>query len=254
MTMKQATILCLLGWLALCTTVQADKSVEQAFVTKAFTEAGTAYDEDRVKDAIALYQSLIDKGYRSQALYYNLGNARFRAGRLGRAVLDYKRALYLTPRDPDVRANLAYAFETAGIEPSPTSVLDRVAGQLAMKEWALVALAVYWGLFLVMAPALWWPRLRPTAWKIAPALALVLAISLTGLVHWISLERSPEVVVTDDDQEVFFAPLAGSTVYFAAPEGTVLRVDDRADGWLKVYGGDRTGWIHSKACEFVAGK
>ncbi len=43
------------------------------------------------------------------ALFYNLGNAYYKQGDHGRAILNYRRAQQLAPRDPDIEANLALA-------------------------------------------------------------------------------------------------------------------------------------------------
>ena len=76
-----------------------------------YFEASRAYKEDRYQEAIDGYFQLIDNGYVNGHLYYNLGNAYFRSGQLGRAILNYKRAQLLIPRDADLNFNLRYALD-----------------------------------------------------------------------------------------------------------------------------------------------
>ena len=76
-----------------------------------YFEANRAYKEDRYPEAIDGYLELIGQGYVNGHLYYNLGNAYFRAGQLGRAILNYKRAQLLIPRDADLNFNLRYALD-----------------------------------------------------------------------------------------------------------------------------------------------
>ncbi len=52
-------------------------------------------------------------GQWNPALFYNLGNAYFRTGDLGRAILNYERALALDPSQPEARANLQLARDQA---------------------------------------------------------------------------------------------------------------------------------------------
>ena len=56
---------------------------------------------------------MIGSGYVNGHLYYNLGNAYLRSGQLGRAILNYKRAQILIPRDADLNFNLRYALDQA---------------------------------------------------------------------------------------------------------------------------------------------
>jgi len=51
-----------------------------------------------------------DGGIRNGKLYYNIGNAYFRMGDVGRAILNYRRAERLIPNDPNLRQNLNYAI------------------------------------------------------------------------------------------------------------------------------------------------
>jgi len=76
-----------------------------------YFEANRAYKEDRYPEAIDGYLQLIGQGYVNGHLYYNLGNAYFRAGQIGRAILNYKRARLLIPRDADLNFNLHYALD-----------------------------------------------------------------------------------------------------------------------------------------------
>ena len=65
-------------------------------------------------------------GVRDPQAHYNLGNACFKAGRLGEAVLWYERALRLAPRDADIRANLHYVEQLR---------LDKVSEAVGPARW-----------------------------------------------------------------------------------------------------------------------
>ena len=75
-------------------------------VTKA--EADSAYIRGQYQQAIKDYEMLLKQGA-SADLYYNLGNAYYRSENITRAVLNYERALLLSPGDRDVRFNLQIA-------------------------------------------------------------------------------------------------------------------------------------------------
>lgn len=73
------------------------------------TERGdSAYEADNFVLAEQLYISALEKHGTSPSLYYNIGNAYYRQGNLGMAVVNYERALKLDPTDEDARANLEF--------------------------------------------------------------------------------------------------------------------------------------------------
>ena len=74
-----------------------------------FFKANQLYKEGRFEDAAKDFSELIQSGRGNGHLYYNLGNAFFRQGRIGHAILNYERAHVLIPRDADLNFNLRYA-------------------------------------------------------------------------------------------------------------------------------------------------
>ncbi len=76
--------------------------------------AARSYDEGDYESAAAAYRRLLEEADGEMdraALHYNLGNAEYRAGRLGHAMLHWERSLALRPGDEDARQNLALARE-----------------------------------------------------------------------------------------------------------------------------------------------
>ena len=67
-----------------------------------------AYSNNKFDEAIALYEDLL-KTQESAALYYNLGNAYYKSGKLAPAILNYERAILLDPNDDDIKSNLELA-------------------------------------------------------------------------------------------------------------------------------------------------
>ena len=72
-----------------------------------FEAANQAFDQGKFAEAKAGYEKLAETGEWSAHLFYNLGNADYRLGATGRAMLDYERALALDPAHAEARANLA---------------------------------------------------------------------------------------------------------------------------------------------------
>ena len=88
------------------------------------------YENGRFQEASQTYQQLVDLGVEHENLFYNLGNAYYKSGDLGRAVLNYERARRMAPRDADIRANLDFARSLAldRYESEATSPLEDWVG------------------------------------------------------------------------------------------------------------------------------
>jgi tetratricopeptide (TPR) repeat protein len=67
-----------------------------------FEAANRLYEQGQFAEAAAGYQKLIDAGQASAAVLFNLGNAWFKSGKIGRAVVAYRQAATLRRATPDV--------------------------------------------------------------------------------------------------------------------------------------------------------
>jgi hypothetical protein len=228
-----------------------DEALSQEELTRLFDQARGAYDAGALDEAVNTYRDLLERGYISSALFFNLGNAYFKGGFLGAAILNYRRALYLAPRDPDVLKNLEFAVETAGTSLPQQPLLEALSLKMSFGEWVGVAVLAYWGAAVAGGLSIASRRRRSLWLRILLAFAVVLGGAATGLAHRAGLRRTPEVVVLEPGQEALYAPLEGSTAHFAVPEGMILRMTDSSEGWVKVQSEKKSGWIRRPACQTV---
>ena len=220
-----------------------------------FFRANALYAEEHYAEAAALYEQLLAADLASGNLYFNLGNAYFKTGDVGRAILEYERARRRIPGDPDLRANLGHARSVAGAtdEPSvPARFLFPLADRFSSDALLLAASVLYAVGMLLLAVA----RLAERAARVARAAALVvglaLAVLVPSLVYRLATVDLPDyaVVVARADATVRFEPSAGGTVHFASKRGSVLRVLGAREGWVQVMRDDgRRGWVERAAVE-----
>jgi tetratricopeptide (TPR) repeat protein len=71
-----------------------------------YRESLQLYKKADYREAVRIFQELVDEGYVSFDLYYNLGNASYKNGDLGMSVLYFERALTVEPGNEDVKHNL----------------------------------------------------------------------------------------------------------------------------------------------------
>ena len=81
----------------------------------ALKEAEVAYTKEDYAKAIELYEGILKSNGESAAVYYNLGNAYYKAGKIAPAILNYERCLLLDPGDSDARFNLQMARQKTSI-------------------------------------------------------------------------------------------------------------------------------------------
>lgn len=116
--------------------------------------ADSAYNKEDYRSAVDLYtQSIANEGVSSTA-YYNLGNAYYRIGNLGKAVVNYERALRINPSNSDARQNLEYVRSQIQDRPEDdtpffVNMHRGIVAAMSPDAWAWTAFA----LFLLLAAA-----------------------------------------------------------------------------------------------------
>ncbi len=222
-----------------------------------FVRAGGLYSDGRYADAARKYEEVLGAGVESANLHYNLGNAYFRAGDVGRAVLSYERARRLAPSDPDVVANLAFA-RSRGAEAEPRSLLSRILFPLADRmttDWLFLLGVVTWtAFFALLAVARLVPRARVGARRGAIAAGIVTLVLLTsGLARLLTVELPPHVIVVSDRvATIRFEPSTSGAAHFEVKPGAFLRLVAEREGWAQVARSDgRRGWVERKSIEVL---
>lgn len=218
---------------------------QAAVPAAAFEAANKLYEEGKFADAATAYEKLAQSGQVSAALYFNLGNACFKSGQIGRAIAAYRAAQQITPRDPDLRANLQFARNQT---PAPTLSLSRWQrwlGRLTLNEWTLLAAGAVWLWLLLLAVLQWRPTLRPALRSYVFSLAALAVLLCACVAAALGETRFTRIaIVVAREATVRYGPLAESPAAFTVHDGAELRVLDQKDEWLQVSAGPRRiGWL-----------
>ena len=224
--------------------------------------ANQRFERGEYAEAAQQYEALVGLGYRDPAVYFNLGNAYLDDGDLGRAVLNYLRAEELSPRDPDIIANLDLArsqtvdqLQAEG-DSLVASVADFGRSWATTTEFALAALLL-WAVAGVAISAL---ILRPAIRGgdiIRGGAAAALVVMLIPLVVVLSMLFSNPYentgVVTARTVEVLSGPGPQYGEEFALHSGAQVRLVNSRHGWLQVAlpGAELQGWLPAHAIESV---
>src|SRR3982074_2556990 len=109
-----------------------------------FAKANQAYSEARFQEAAEGYESLVQSGQWNANLFYDLGNAYYRVGNFGKAILNYERALALDPRHPEADANLRLARDEARALELRKDWIERYARGATGKKYSIAAAIAFW--------------------------------------------------------------------------------------------------------------
>ncbi len=222
------------------------KSGNQFYASGKFTEAAQAY------------QSAIDSGLRSWVLEFNIGNAYYREGAIGKAALHFERAFHLNSSDPDVIYNLNLVTVKAGDPELPSSALPKLAWRL-FYIFGINALTVIWMLFFFVCVAA-----AGAALYVKPIFSrdrvVGIAFIFFILSGWLGvriylLEKS-EGVVVGQMAEVRSGPNTSYAANFTVPEGhrvMILKDQEPIQGWLEIGVPEQglKGWVPDASVEVI---
>ena len=213
-------------------------------VSTAFDQANKLYEVGKFNEATAAYEKMLRQGQASPALYFNLGNALFKAGQIGRAILNYRLAERLAPRDPDIRANLKFARNSVGAAPTPRW-WQRWTSHLTLNEWTLLSSVALWLWLGLLALGQWRPALRKslsgyTATSGSGAVLLAICLGLECYNRF----AVESVIVAVPEVVVRYGPWNESPNYFTVRDGMELSVLDSKGEWVQVSdSAKRIGWL-----------
>lgn len=225
------------------------------------TEADSAYVRGQYQEAIKGYEALLKQGA-SADLYYNLGNAYYRTENITRAVLNYERALLLSPSDRDIYFNLQLARSKTIDKITPEQEMFFVTWYRSLVNLASVdgwartallalALAIVLVLIYLFSERIW---LRKVGFFGAMALIVLFVIS-NVFAHQqkeLLMNRSGAIVISSA-VTVKSTPAKQGTDLFILHEGTKVTITDSSmKDWKEIRLADgKEGWIESDKIELI---
>ena len=218
--------------------------------------ADDAYLDARYKEALLHYRAVAEGGFGTADVWFNLGNACWRDGRLGEAVLAWERALLRDPRHRDARANLSLARsslidDVVGAAPAPA--VERLARRMPLAP-------VVWGLAgaWMLTVLAWLLRRRKGSRRRLLALAAacgLLAVMALGALSAIGIwyhEVVERAVVTKPVAQVRAGPAPRFDAAFEVHEGLVVRIIAYEGPYARVrLDNERDGWILRRAIQGI---
>ena len=218
-----------------------------------FAKANQDYAQGHFKEAISGYESLVRAHQWSANVFYNLGNAYFRTGDFGRAILNYERALALEQHHPEATANLQIARDEAHALEIQPGWPERYLQFASINQYSVTAAIAFWiGMFCVLA-LIFTRRRRTSAAALLVLLLLILAVAMFAIYR---LERGRNgqalAIVTGTGVQARLATADTANSVLALPPGSEIKVLNTRGDWIyAALPNNLRGWIPAKNAERV---
>lgn len=214
-----------------------------------------AYTKGNFAGAIKFYNQFLNNGIESEEGYYNIGNCYYRLNDIPHAILNYEKALRLSPGDPDIQFNIQLANQR---------ITDRIVGEgniflvsgwhnfldsFSEKGWSLLTIAalclslLLFGFYFVSGRILlrqlcFWSGL---IMFVASVFTFAFAIQ-----QYRVLSTHDTAIVMTTTVTLKAAPVDNSSQLFVIHEGTKVWTVKSNGDWteVKLANGNR-GWLHS---------
>lgn len=228
-------------------------SLNQA-ATELYNQGNRYYAQGDYHEAIRVYEEAARR-IESTPLYYNLGNAYFKTGRIGKAIIHYHRARFFSPRDSDVAHNLAYTrnyrVDKTRSSTSPiTAFLSAAFKSLSMKE-AQITATIF---FVVMSVclSLYIMKRRKISGYAAIAAGVLFILTFISWQAWVNVKNGRMAVIIVPEVNAMSGPGEEYKHILTLHDGAEVRIrEERKNYFLIQLPGGLGGWIEKGSLEEV---
>ena len=224
--------------------------------------ADDAYAKGDYVSAIAIYEDILQNKGEAADIYYNLGNAYFRNDEIAKSILNYERALLLSPGDDDIRFNLTLANSkivdkvSEGYQIFFINWLHSLINTFSMTTWALTGIVSF--VILLTALLLFLFNSSITIRKVGFATAIVMLFitifaNIAAYNQYENITNREEAIILAPSVTAKSTPSESGTSLFVIHEGRKVRItDDTMNSWKEIELEDGTvGWIPSTTLERI---
>lgn len=224
-------------------------------------QANEAYKAEKYALADSLYTEVMNKEGVSSALYYNLGNAKYKQGEIAYAILYYEKALKISPDNEDAKYNLELAKSQTvdKIEAMEKFVLSEwnqsIQNGTSSNGWAKWSIFAF--ILTLILIGLYIFSTKVLMKKIAFFSAIV---TLVFSIIAFGYAKAQNNAMTKDESAIIISPtITGKSTpdesgkdLFVLHEGTKVRIKSKIGDWVEIQMEDgNTGWVSSKKVEII---
>jgi len=221
-----------------------------------FQKSNDYYTNGDYQNAVNGYLDVLDSGFESAELYFNLGNSFYKLNNIPDSNFYYEKAKSISPNDDDILTNLIFAknlridkIEILPITPIQNLKLS-ILNLFSEKGWSISLISLIWFMsfafiFYIISKDSKFKRLYFTI-----SIVLVILSSLTLFINFEKkkLDEIKYAIVYDKEIEVWSEPNNISELKFLLHEGTKVKQLDVIEDWVNIQLENGTlGWIQSSS-------
>ncbi len=227
-----------------------------------YLEKGNAlYGQDKYAEAIASYNKILSLGFENGVLYYNLGNAYYRLGKLGYARLYYEKSLKLLKNDEDLKHNLQLLqlklVDKVKVPPKfllyrwRDAVLDWFS--MGFASWAVVILfwlSIAFAIVRLLLKKQYKLGIIELFHKIILTIFVFFLFIFLQKVYFVETMRFG--VIMEPSVTVYAEPNVHGTEVFVIHEGVKIKIERKNNDWYEIKLADgKSGWVENKKLEII---
>lgn len=221
--------------------------------TQLLDSAAQYYSNNSFEKAISTYEDILDNGFESAELYYNLGNAYYKSNQIPYAILNYERAKKLSSSDDDIEFNLRLAntHTVDKIEILPEFFLsswwDKLVQLLSSNHWAIISIISFLmglsGLLVFFLSKITFAR-KVSFWVgVLMLISSMFTFNFSRKQYWLA-NNEPAAIIITPSIIVKSSPSDGGTELFLIHEGLKVTVTDKLGEWREIRLSDgNEGWV-----------
>lgn len=228
---------------------------------EAYHKANIAYQQNDYAKAIELYENLLSQGQYAPELYFNLGNAWYKKGNIPKSILNYERALKMSPKDEDIQFNLKMASLQLvdKIDPVPQIFYKRWINSftqlLSANEWSKLTTLLLWLSLICSVIYLFGfsVSLRKTGFILSLVFLVffIFAFFFSGK-SYSDTHLDQSAIVMSPSVYVKSSPDSKGNDLFIIHEGTKVELLDELNDWKKIrLVNGSIGWILNSEIEII---
>ncbi|MDR2398946.1 MAG: tetratricopeptide repeat protein [Endomicrobium sp.] len=210
--------------------------------------AEESFKKGDFQKTIEIYESLIQiEKVKDPYVYYNLSNAYYRAGDIGKAILNIEKALRLLPRDKEIKENALFLYMQAGHK-KEQNIHEILVNHFSLNEITVVT-SVFIILFLLFF-SLFLLKRNSSVKKIVILFVFILIICLPIFVLKGCDEFSVRKSVVLSPSLLRSGPGENNPEIFKIAEGKIVNINAEHEDWINISvyskGENVSGWIEAK--------
>lgn len=218
-------------------------------------EASENYNKGKFQESIMIYDSLLNSGFYSTSLYYNLGMSYFKTSDFGNAMLYFEKALKYDPKNKDIQQNIYLTKRKIDSEivELPVFFLKRwwhnIIGTFSLGIWTFFSI-LFMLIIVISIGLLWFNK----SWRLTSYTIYYLIFSL--LLFTVSVFAANTIknqifsnnnTILIKENNIYSGPDTRSDILYRLKSGEKLLLKDSIENWYKVQLMNKEiGWINKK--------